>query len=166
MNITGILSTLAIDENSGILAAGTFSRFIGLYDSRGQGDCVGVFCVEGTEADSHIGGSGVTQVIWSSCGRYLYIAERKSDGAMIYDIRKTGQLLAWLQGRKAVTNQRLGVYLASSLGAAHQEVWAGGTDGRLRTWRDPHMAEGAQKAAFEWQGHDGNIRESWPRAQN
>jgi telomerase Cajal body protein 1 len=166
MNMTGILSALAIDENSGILAAGTFSRYIGLYDSRGQGDCVGVFCVEGTEADSQIGGSGVTQVIWSSCGRYLYIAERKSDGALIYDIRKTGQLLAWLQGRKAVTNQRLGVHLASSLHAAHQEVWAGGTDGRLRTWRDPHKAEGAQRAAFEWQGHDGNIRESWPQAQN
>jgi hypothetical protein len=155
MSMTGILSALAIEEQSGILAAGTFTRHVGLYDSRGQGDCVGVFCVKGTEADVQIGGSGVTQVIWSPCGRYLYIVERKSEGAMIYDIRKTGQLLGWLEGRQAVTNQRLGLHLASLSVAANQEVWAGGTDGKIRAWRNPHQVEGAQSVSFEWHGHNG-----------
>lgn len=160
MSMTGILSALAIEEQSGVLAAGTFSRHIGLYDSRGQGDCIGVFCVEGTEADLQIGGSGVTQVIWSPCGRYLYVVERKSEGAMIYDIRKTGQLLGWLEGRKAVTNQRLGVHVASPSELASQEVWAGATDGRIRVWRNPHKSEGAQKVSFEWHGHNGTSQES------
>ena len=155
MSLRGILSALAIEGQSGVLAAGTFSRNVGLYDSRGQGDCVGVFCVKGTEADLQIGGSGVTQVIWSPCGRYLYIVERKSNGAMIYDIRVTGRLLGWLEGRKAVTSQRLGVHVMSTSGAANQEVWAGGTDGMIRAWQDPQMSEGAQSASFEWQGHNG-----------
>ena len=154
MGMTGILSALAVEEQLGLLAAGTFSRHVGLYDSRGQGDCVGVFCVEGTEADLQIGGSGVTQVIWSPCGRYLYIVERKSEGAMIYDIRVTGQLLGWLEGRKAVTNQRLGVHVASPFGAANQEVWAGGTDGMIRAWWNPHTSQGAQSVSSEWQGHN------------
>jgi telomerase Cajal body protein 1 len=164
MSMTGILSALATEEQSGILAAGTFSRHVGLYDSRGQGDCVGIFCVEGTEADSQIGGSGVTQVIWSPCGRYLYIVERKSEGAMIYDIRKTGQLLSWLEGRKAVTNQRIGVHVASNLGTTSQEVWSGGTDGTIRAWRNPHEGEGGQKVSFEWRGHTGTYKNGWLQA--
>lgn len=159
MSMTGILSALAIEQRSGILAAGAFNRHVGLYDSGGQGDCVGVFCVEGTEADLQIGGSGVTQVIWSPCGRYLYIVERKSEGVMIYDIRKTGQLLGWLEGRKALTNQRLGVHMSSPSGAASQEVWAGGTDGMIRAWRNPHEGEGAQRVCFELHGHNGTYPE-------
>ena len=154
MNMKGIVSALAIDQGSEILAAGTFSRNIGLYASEGQGDCVGVFNVEGTGADEHIGGRGVTQVIWSPCGRYLYIVERKSDGAMIYDIRKTGQLLGWLEGRKGMTNQRLAVSVVPLKDQEDgHEVWAGGTDGMIRAWRNPHRSEGPQQPDSEWQGH-------------
>lgn len=161
MSMTGILSALAVEDKSGILAAGTFTRQVGLYDSRGQGDCAGVFSVKGTEADREIGGSGVTQVIWSSCGRYLYIVERKSDGVMIYDIRKTGQLLGWLEGRKAMTNQRLGVSLLTlNLHTDHQEVWAGGTDGKIRAWWNPHETEGPQTVTSEWPGHKGSFPEA------
>ena len=100
----------------------------------------------------------MTQVIWSPCGRYLYIVERKSEGAMIYDIRKTGQLLGWLEGRKAMTNQRLGVHIASNSRTAGQEVWAGSTDGKMRAWGNPHEGEGAQRPTFEWHGHNGDFR--------
>ncbi len=155
MSMRGIVSALAIESGSAVLAAGTFSRNIGLYGSEGQGDCVGVFSVEGTEADELISGRGVTQVIWSPCGRYLYIVERKSDGAMIYDIRKTGQLLGWLEGRKAMTNQRLAVSIVSTTEERYDgyEVWAGGTDGRIRAWRNPHSSEGPQQPDSEWEGH-------------
>jgi len=42
---------------------------------------------------------------------------------MIYDIRKTGQLLSWLEGRKGMTSQRLGV-VAAGIGEGNQDVKA------------------------------------------
>lgn len=155
MGMKGVVCALAIDETTEILAAGTFSRHVGLYDDNGQGECVGVFCVEGTDADKQIGGSGITQVAWSDSGRYLYIAERKSDGVMCYDIRKTGQLLGWLVGRNAKTNQRLGVDVVSSRDGT--SVWAGGLDGVIRRWDNPQQHEGAAEASMEWRGHDGKL---------
>jgi telomerase Cajal body protein 1 len=112
-----------------------------------------VFTVEGTEADKQIRGRGLTQVIWSPCGRYLYIVERKSNGVMIYDIRQTGQLVSWLEGRRALTNQRLGVDLIA-VDEGH-EVWAGGTDGMVRVWKNAHQREGGVEAELEWSAHDG-----------
>jgi telomerase Cajal body protein 1 len=155
MGMKGIVSALTIDEATGILAAGTFSRHVGLYDNSGQGECVGVFCVEGTDADKHIGGAGITQVSWSEDGRYLYIVERKSDGVMFYDIRKTGQLLGWLVGRNAKTNQRLGVDVICSQNSTG--VWAGGSDGMIRKWLNPQEQEGAVEVHMEFQGHDGKL---------
>ena len=152
MGMKGIISALDIDESSDVLAAGTFSRHVGLYDSGGQGECVGVFCVQGTDADKQIGGAGITQLKWSSDGRYLYISERKSNGVMMYDIRKTGQLLGWLMGRTAVTNQRLGVDVVASQDST--TVWAGSSDGYIRRWLNPHEYEGAIEFDLEWRGHD------------
>jgi WD40 repeat protein len=151
----GIVSVLTGDAPSGLLAAGTYSRYVGLYDAFGQGDCVGVFSVKGTSADGKIGGSGVTQVSWSPCGRYLYIAERKSDGIMVYDIRKTGQLLSWLRGRKAQTNQRLGFDTVAMDDQGGHEIWAGGLDGLTRMWKNPYQHEGSIAPTFEFKGHDG-----------
>lgn len=155
INMRGVVSALAVDSSTGILAAGTYSRHVGLYEAGGQGDCIGVFSVKGTDADTHIGGNGITQVLWSPCGWYLYIAERKSDGVILYDIRKTGQLLAWLEGRQAQTNQRLGVDLAVSNAVGSQEFWAGGLDGSFRMWKDAHQYEGAVHPAFEFKAHGG-----------
>ncbi|KIW34443.1 uncharacterized protein PV07_01221 [Cladophialophora immunda] len=152
VNMRGIVSTLSGDPSTGLLAAGTYSRYVALYDSLGQGDCVGVFCVKGTAADLQIGGGGITQVLWSPCGRYLHIAERKSNGVMLYDIRKTGQLLAWLEGRAAMTNQRLGIDLVGTDDQSN-EVWAGGLDGVFRMWKDPQQREGPIASTFEFNGH-------------
>lgn len=152
MGMRGIISALDIDDSSGILAAGTFSRHVGLYDNGGQGDCVGVFCVQGTDADEEIGGAGITQVKWSSDGRYLYIAERRSDGVMFYDIRKTGQLLGWLVGRNARTNQRLGIDVVNVESGTN--IWAGGMDGYIRRWLNPHEHQGSVESSMEWRGQD------------
>ena len=154
-NMKGIVSALSIDDTSKILAAGTYSRSVGLYESMGDGECVGVFSVKGTSADMEIGGSGITQVSWSPCGRYLYIAERKSDGLLLYDIRKTGQLLAWLTGRDAFTNQRLSFDIIPSFGADGHEIWAGGLDGKVRTWQNPHQSQGSIDPTFGFQSHTG-----------
>lgn len=121
----------------GLVAAGTWTRWVGLYDlARGAG-CTGTWCVgpaadaaftttatavaetvggDGgngvgdtpeTAADAVIGGKGIVQTAWSPCGRYLVVNERMSRGMLLYDVRVGGRLLGVLAGRDARTNQRL-----------------------------------------------------------
>lgn len=159
VGMKGIISAMAVDPvGDGILAAGTFTRQVGLYDSNGSGQLLGTFNVSKTEATRCIGGRGVTQLLWSPCGRYLYIAERQSDGILVYDIRMTGQLLGWLEGRKALTNQRMKVDVVSSGENGSHEIWAGGTDGFMRVWRNPTHTAGGQNPSWESKVHDGEYR--------
>ena len=153
VGMKGLVSSLDISTDK-ILAAGTFTRCIGLYGNEGLGDCIAVFSLAGqTLSGEAIGGSGVTQVLWSPCGRYLNVAERKSDGIMVYDVRVAGKLLCWLRGRKANTNQRLGINAIQT--SQNFEIWAGGTDGFVRYWRNPGLHEGSMEATYEWKGHRG-----------
>lgn len=159
VGMKGIISAMAVDPiGDGILAAGTFTRQVGLYDSNGSGQLLGTFNVAKTEATRRIGGRGVTQLLWSPCSRYLYIAERQSDGVLIYDIRMTGQLLGWLEGRKTLTNQRMKVDVVSSGEDGSHEIWAGGTDGFMRVWRNPALTAGGQSHSWESKVHDGGYR--------
>lgn len=160
VGMKGIISALSLQPTGdGILAAGTFTRQVGLYGANGSGQLLGTFSVAKTEANRHIGGRGITQLLWSPCGRYLYVAERKSDGVLVYDIRVTGQLLGWLQGRRACTNQRMKIDVVPSGDGDCHEIWAGGTDGVMRVWRNPAYAVGAQDPDWEWKVHDGKC--SW-----
>ncbi|KAJ5102299.1 hypothetical protein NUU61_004521 [Penicillium alfredii] len=155
IGMKGIVSAMAVSPTGdGILAAGTFTRQVGLYNSNGSGELLGTFSIAKTEANRDIGGRGVTQLLWSPCGRYLYIAERKSDGVLAYDIRVTGQMLGHLRGRKAMTNQRLKVDVVPAGPDGSHEVWAGGTDGYIRVWKDPMYAAGGQDPDWEFKAHD------------
>ncbi|TGJ80744.1 hypothetical protein E0Z10_g8029 [Xylaria hypoxylon] len=130
VGMRGIVSALGgqpMDTGNGasLVAAGTWTRWVGLYDFAQAGECVATWgiaaAVQGTathkmDVDSSdgqsenpdgIGGDGITQTIWSPCGRYLVICERKSRGALIYDVRVTGKLLSHLTGRDALGNQRV-----------------------------------------------------------
>ena len=142
----GIISALGLG-GEGLLAAGTFSRWVGLYDAYGRGDTVGVFEVRGDGGEG--GGRGITQVLWSVCGRFLCIVERGSEGIGVWDVRGTGRQLAWLGGRCAMTNQRLGVEVVGG------EVWAGGTDGMVRVWEELGMREGLVNPGWEFRAHEG-----------
>ena len=143
----GIVSTLAMSSD-GILAAGTFSRWVGLYDGYGRGDTVSVFAVaQQREGDESTEGKGLTQVMWSQCGRYLCTVERGSDGIGVLDIRGNRKWLAWLKGRNARTPQRLGVDMIGG------EVCAGGTDGMVRVWDGLGMTEGVINPKWEYQAH-------------
>ena len=156
IGMKGIVSALGI-SSEGILAAGTFSRWVGLYDGYGRGATMGVFEVRSRQEPDQEDctgtgtgtGTGITQVIWSSCGRYLCTVERDSDGISIWDVRGTGRRLAWLRGRNARTKQRLGVDLVRS------EIWAGGIDGKVRIWEGLGMTEGIVDPAWEFHAHDG-----------
>ena len=145
-SMKGIVSAVAVEPTTNLIAAGTFTRRVGLYEAPGL-RCVSTFSLGGSAAERHIGGSGVTQLQWTTCGRYLYVFERSSDGAMVYDIRKTGQVVSYLSGRNASTNQRLRADLSIEV---VQEVWAGGIDGCLRTWDGVHLKEGCVEPSTQW----------------
>lgn len=151
----GIVSALSVNSDS-ILAAGTFTRDIGLYSDAGRGECISVFSLgRDTSAPEYVHGSGITQTAWSPDGRYLYVAERMSDGVSLFDIRVTGKRLAALRGRAAMTNQRLDIDVVSI--ANSHEIWAGGTDGVVRIWENPHLAEIDMHPNSEWQAHTGQL---------
>ena len=150
----GIVSTLAMSSTEGyMLAAGTWTRWVGLYDAGGLGGTIATWSVADA-ADNVAGilGSGVSEVIWSACGRYLCVVERMSRGILVYDVRVTGKLLAWLEGREARTNQRLSAEVFQS--DSGTEVWAGGTDGVVRVWDGVGKTAGSVLRTWEFEAHD------------
>lgn len=144
----GIVSALGM-SSEGMLAAGTYSRWVGLYDGFGRGGDAGVFSAGAEDGVERAG--GITQVIWSVCGRYLCVVERASDGVGIWDIRGTGKRLAWLRGRNARTQQRLSVEVMGG------EVWAGALEGVVRVWEGLGMAEGVRDPSWEFKAHEDTV---------
>ncbi|EMD61334.1 hypothetical protein GGP41_003964 [Bipolaris sorokiniana] len=157
----GYISALSLSPPSpssrdGFLAAGSRTRHIGIYDPL-SGAEVTSFGLPGTSSCAKsrnenlkdIIGDGVSSLKWSPCGNYLYVAERNADVLLIYDVRSFSLALGYCVGRKALTKQKLGfdVWNAGQSpydveGFSH-EVWAGGTDGKVRVWRDAYAKEGA-----------------------
>ncbi|KAH6676336.1 hypothetical protein B0J14DRAFT_352271 [Halenospora varia] len=156
VGMRGLVSALSLQPGVGetsMLAAGTWTRWIGLYDASGVGGTVAQWSVaEAADKHAGIGGMGVSQTMWSSCGRYLYVVERKSMGVLVYDVRGAGKMLCWLEGRSAETNQRLGVDCFEAEGG--MEIWAGGMDGVVGVWEGVGMTEGACERSWEWKAHD------------
>ena len=152
VGMKGIVSALAM-SSEGILAAGTFGRWLGLYDSGGRGGTAGVFEVGKLDDDKDgVGdGAGITQLVWSPCGRYLCVVERGNEGTGVWDIRITGKRVSWLRGRKAKTMQRLSVEVVGS------ELWSGGTNGIVRVWEGLGDREGLIDPVYEFQAHKGKI---------
>lgn len=154
----GVVSCLALQPESGtagagsMLAAGTWTRWVSLYDGEGMGGTVANFSVaEAADTDAKIGGAGVSQVLWSNCGTYLYVVERRSKGILLYDVRSTNKSVSWLKGRDADTNQRMAVDLTTVNGKA--EIWAGGTNGSVMCWKDAGSKEGAHVFDDSWQAY-------------
>ncbi|KAI5272896.1 hypothetical protein E4T47_03865 [Aureobasidium subglaciale] len=140
-SIGGIISSLALSGDN-ILAAGTYNRQVGLFEAAGQGECVTAFDLSYNDSeDSVLKGNGVSQLAWSPCGNYLFVAERQSDALLVYDIRHTGRRLSYLSGRCALTTLKLSFDLASDA-YGKVNVWAGGTDGKVRAWQDVTGREG------------------------
>lgn len=150
----GIVSTMGISPDQGILAAGTFSSSVGLYDQEGSGDVIAIFSL----AEKHenvFSQKGVTDIRWSHCGTYIYIAERKDDKISMWDVRKLFGKVANLTGRDANTVQRLGI--DSYLGEGGREVVVGGgLDGKVELW-DVHMDT---NPINKWQAHNGEYGSS------
>ncbi|KAF4126502.1 WD repeat-containing protein [Geosmithia morbida] len=119
-----------------VIAAGTWSRMVGLYDMYRTDKTIANWSVAHAAQEVRgrgLGGQGVVQTIWSPCGRYLVINERHATGLLVYDIRVTGQLLSILNGRATDSQQRMrcDVYQGEQGGF---EVWAGDQHGRVHVW--------------------------------
>lgn len=156
VGMKGLVSSMALSRD-GFLAAGTFTRWVGLYDNAGRGSEVGVFQLGRDDGDQDgIGaGSGVTQLAWTEDGKYLVIAERMSGGLSVWDVRKTGRRLAWLSGRNATTMQRLGIDVVGST------VISGDIEGNVELWDAVGSQEGVLGVTSEVKLHDGEKASMW-----
>ncbi|GAP85995.1 putative WD repeat-containing protein 79 [Rosellinia necatrix] len=160
-----------------LVAAGTWTRWVGLYDFAQAGKCAATWGIaaaaRGTAAREAgarrdhqgpddplggIGGDGITQTVWSPCGRYLLICERKSRGALIYDVRVTGKLLGYLTGRDALGNQRVAcdVFPGAGEGGGF-EVWSGTSSGVVKVWEGVGSREGPHAPEWEWAAHRSTV---------
>ncbi|KAK0744918.1 hypothetical protein B0T21DRAFT_429873 [Apiosordaria backusii] len=145
IGMRGTVSALSMQQGesgegeAGMLAAGTWTRWVGLYDIYRSGSVIANFSVKPGGDDAKIGGKGVVQTIWSPCGRYLVVNERGSEGLLVYDVRGTHKLLGWLSGRDGTTNQRLSVDVFPGT----DEKGGGG------------MGEGEVKPSWEWEINNG-----------
>eukprot|EP00281_Chroomonas_sp_CCMP1168_P002055 CAMPEP_0206266098 /NCGR_PEP_ID=MMETSP0047_2-20121206/30379_1 /ASSEMBLY_ACC=CAM_ASM_000192 /TAXON_ID=195065 /ORGANISM="Chroomonas mesostigmatica_cf, Strain CCMP1168" /LENGTH=446 /DNA_ID=CAMNT_0053694101 /DNA_START=120 /DNA_END=1460 /DNA_ORIENTATION=+ len=93
----GIVSCMEFNpDKSGLVAAGSYSRNVALYDAR-SGKLL--YNMQGQRG-------GVTQVTWSPEGCYLYSGGRKDDEILCWDVRNTGEVVLSLP-RVVRTNQRL-----------------------------------------------------------
>lgn len=148
----GIVSSMDVSPDRGILAAGTFTSSVGLYDHEGQGDVVSIFSLTNESKRETSPYRGVTDVKWSQCGTYLYVSERKDNKITVWDVRKLYGKVATLTEREAYTVQRLGIDVF--LGEGGREiVIGGGMDGKIKLW-DVH----ADTNPFtEWPAHDGEF---------
>lgn len=167
--------TTADDAPTGLIAAGTWTRRIGLYDVARGCECVSTWGVDDAAAGvtlteppadfkpppsaqrvKGIGGAGISQTAWSPCGRYLLVDERQSTGMLVYDVRVTNKLLGCLAGRDALTHQRLGCDVFRGLeDVGGFEVWAGTRDGTVKVWEGIGNVEGCQWPSWDFSAVDG-----------
>lgn len=166
VGMKGTVAALAAspyDANGGsIVAAGTWTRWMGLYDLQRTDKVVANWSIShagDVEFDAHLDGQGIVQVVWSPCGRYIVVNERHSGSLLVYDIRGSGQLLSALSGRKSTTQQRLAcdVFQGDISGNTGFEVWAGSEDGSVLVWEDVGMQYGVTHPSWDWKAHDSPV---------
>jgi len=156
--VSALASQVRESGDAGLVAAGTWSRCLGLYDLQRAGSCVATWGIAGAADEAKVGGKGVIQTIWSPCGRYLVVNERKSSGLLVYDLRGTNQLLAHLTGRNGDTNQRLSCDVFPGTNAAGGfEVWAGTKDGSVVVWEGVGNHDGPVVPSWDWKAHESAV---------
>lgn len=157
VGMKGTVSALSQCGEDSLTAAGTWTRWVSLYDLWRTDKTVANWSIAQAADEQKLGGQGIAQTIWSPCGRYLVVNERHASGLMVYDIRGTGQLLSVLKGRNANTQQRLhcDVYQGQDSGF---EVWAGSDDGAVQVWENVGLhGELDAQPYWSWKGHESPV---------
>ena len=150
-------------QHQHLTAAGTWTRGVGLYDlTRSGGVCAAHWKVSDVSGDATAAaaassvarGDGVVQLVWSPCGRYLVVNERKSQGLLVYDVRGAGKLLCTLAGRSARSTQpvRCSVYDGGGSQGGF-ELWSGTDSGGIVVYEGVGQREGVIEPSWQWQGH-------------
>ena len=100
-----MISTIALSpDHSGLMAAGSYSRSICLYDASG-GEPRMIRSLKSKHHD--VGGSGVTQVRFHpTAPELLYTTSRCSNSILVWDVRNTNSVVLE-HARKGNTNQRI-----------------------------------------------------------
>jgi telomerase Cajal body protein 1 len=135
----GIISAVSVSSKN-ILGAGTFNNIVSLFSL--SYEHISTF------QTSH--GTGITEVKWSPDSRYIYIIPRQSQDIEVWDIRSTGDVVAILNERQALTNQRIWTDIS------RDGRWfiSGGTDGMVKGWNTDSLS-GNLKPSFEFIAHEG-----------
>ena len=157
-------SSSSTGSEVGLLAAGTRSSHLAIYDPFRSPHLVGTLSVaRAARSIADVGGSGITQTIWSPCGTYLVVAERRSTGMLVYDVRSQGKLLSWLSGREDCGNEgpsgtqvRTADVFPGSHGSGF-EVWAGNSNGAVKVWEGVGTREGEMVHAWAWKAHGDGV---------
>ncbi|KAG0227350.1 Telomerase Cajal body protein 1 [Actinomortierella wolfii] len=125
----GVISCLTFNpDGSGLYAAGSYSKSIGLYDSKTdhlvlmlkdrdqygrkkKHKAATAAKVTTTTTTTPLG--GITQLQFSPDGHYLYSASRQDPWIRCWDIRNTTEVLFWLRRPGPTTNQRISFDISS-----------------------------------------------------
>ncbi|GLJ48722.1 hypothetical protein SUGI_1027490 [Cryptomeria japonica] len=118
---TGILSCLSFSPaHNGLLAAGSYNRTTALF---AEDNAELLFVLHGQEG-------GVTQVLFSRDGNYLYTGGRKDPYVLCWDVRNTAGILYKLYRSAENTNQRI----AFDIEPYGRHLGTGGQDGRVNVY--------------------------------
>ena len=160
IGMKGTVAALAVSapnaHGSSLLAAGTWTRWMGLYDLHRSEGVVANWMLSRSDIPDVKGsydGQGIVQCVWSPCGKYLVVNERHADSLLVYDIRGSGRLLSVLQGRNSSSQQRLhlDVFQDPQTEGNGFEVWAGSEDGSVQVWDGVGMAAGEVDPSWQWE---------------
>ena len=164
----GTIAALAASPDDGgghVVAAGSWNRWVALYDYRRTPTPISHWCLtdslDPATKEAPVG-SGIVQTLWSPCGRYLILNERNSNGLIVYDIRQGSRMLGSLGPRNAMTQMRLGCgAFASTLegsAAGQFEIWGGAVDGTVKMWDNVGgLSEITPVRAKGWKAHDAPV---------
>lgn len=160
--VAALSSTQPGVHGAGVIAAGTWTRWIGLYDMHRTDRAIANWCIAAPDKAHfgvNFGGQGIVQTLWSPCGRYLVVNERHSNGLLVYDIRGTSTLLGVLGGRATNSQQKMtcDVFGGGDGENTKFEVWAGSQDGSVLVWDNVGAAAGITDASQRWNAHDAPI---------
>lgn len=165
--VSAIANRAELWSESRSLAAGYYnSPYLGgIYDFR-SADPVTLFDVGKDDNESHswrnVGGiqKGVTQLIWSSNGRYLFVVERRATEITVLDARAGFRRLCALGGYKGNTNQRLTGTIVRGYKDGLNYLFLGSTDGSVTVYDEVGAITGTTTEPItSWDSHkrDSNI---------
>jgi len=140
LSLNGVISSISCNPDySGLVACGSFNELIGIYDDSNS-EFKPILILEG-----HVG--GVTQVLWSKCGNFLFSGGRRDNFIHCWDIRNTSRTI-FKMARNCITNQKMffdvhpsGQWLISGTQDGDSVVYELSTYGKLI--HQQHMHQGS-----------------------